>query len=105
MTQAGTKAYWKFLNKLLNISNIPIIPPIVYNNKFISSFAEKGKWYPTSLLSHKQLVDIEFSVEDLKNTIHTLDPNKSHGPDNILIRMVLIYGNPILFPLVRPDFL
>ena len=28
--KTGTKAYWKVLNKLLNKSNIPIIPPILY---------------------------------------------------------------------------
>ena len=27
----GPKAYWKVLNKLLNKSNIPINPPILYN--------------------------------------------------------------------------
>ena len=40
--KTGTKAYWKVLNKQLNKSNIPIIPPILYNNKFITSFAEKA---------------------------------------------------------------
>ena len=43
--KTGTKAYWKVLNKLLNKSNIPIIPPILYNNKFITSFAEKANLF------------------------------------------------------------
>ena len=50
---------------------------------------------PFYLITDKQLVDIEFSVEDLKNIIHALNPNKSHGPDNISIRMLLICGDPI----------
>ena len=31
----------------------------------------------------------------MKNTIHALIPSKSHGPDNISIRMVLICGDPL----------
>ena len=99
--KTGTKAYWKVLNKLANKSNIPIIPPILYNNKFITSFAEKANLFneyflkqcktqindsilpPFYLITDKQLVDIELSAEDLKNLIHALNPNKSHGPDNI----------------------
>ena len=54
---------------------------------------------PFYLITDKQLVDIEFSAEDLKNLIHALNPNKSHGPDNISIRMLLICGDPILVPL------
>ena len=54
---------------------------------------------PFYLITDKQLVDNEFSAEDLKNLIHALNPNKSHGPDNISIRMLLICGDPILVPL------
>ena len=54
---------------------------------------------PFYLITDKQLVDIEFSAEDFKNIIHALNPNKSHGPDNISIRMLLICGDPILVPL------
>ena len=54
---------------------------------------------PFYLITDKQLVDIEFSVEDLKNIIRALNPNKSHGSDNISIRMLLICGDPILVPL------
>ena len=114
--KTGTKSYWKVLNKLLNKSNIPFIPPILYNNKFINSFAEKANLFneyflkqcktlindsilpPFYLITDKQLVDIEFSVEDLKNIIYALNPNKSHGPGNISIRMLLICGDPILVP-------
>ena len=113
----GPKAYWKVLNKLLNKSNIPIIPPILYNNKFITIFAEKSNLFnkyfvnqckilindsalpPFHLFTDKQLIVIDYSLEDLKNTIHALNPNKSHGPDNISVRMLHICGDPILAPL------
>ena len=89
----------------------------MYNNKFITSFAEKENLFneylskkcktlindsilpPFYLITDKQLVNIEFSVVDLKNTIHALNANKSHGPDNITIGMLLICGDPVLVPL------
>ena len=43
--KTGPKAYWKVLNKLLNKSNIPIIPPILHNNKFITNFIEKSNLF------------------------------------------------------------
>ena len=39
------------------------------------------------------------TFENLKNIIHALNPNKSHRPDKISIRMLLIRGDPILVPL------
>ena len=54
---------------------------------------------PFYLITDKQLIYIEFSAKDLKNLIHALNPNKSHGPDNISIRMLLICGDLILVPL------
>ena len=39
------EAYWKVLNKFLNKSNTPIIPPILHNYKFITSFAEKSNLF------------------------------------------------------------
>ena len=113
-TETGPKAYWKVLNKLLNKSNIPIIPPILHNNRLITSFAEKSNLFnkyfvnqskilindsalpPFNLFTDKQLIVIDYSLEDLKNTIHALNPNKSHGPDNISVRMLHICGDPIL---------
>ena len=95
------------VNKLLNKSNIPIISTILYNNKFITRYAEKANLFneyclkrcktlmndsilPPYLITDKQLVDIEFTVEYLKNTIHPLDRGKKS------IRMLLICGDPIL---------
>ena len=54
---------------------------------------------PFHLFTDKQLNVIDYSLEDLKNTIHALNPNKSHRPDNISVRMLHICGDPILAPL------
>ena len=115
--QTGPKAYWKVLNKLLNKSNIPIIPPILHNNKLVTNFIEKSNLFnkyfveqcktlindsvlpPFYPITNKKLADIEYVVEDLRNIIHALNSNKSHGPDNISIRMLQICGDSILDPL------
>ena len=38
----GQKTYWKILNKFLNKCNIPRIPPLFVNNKFITNCKEKA---------------------------------------------------------------
>ena len=53
---------------------------------------------PSHLFTDKQLIVIDYSLEDLKNTIHALNHNKSHGPDNISVRILHICGDPILAP-------
>ena len=119
----GAKAYWKVLNKLLKkviyqlFPPPPRPPPILHNNKFITSFAEKSnccnKYFvnqckilindnalpPFHLFTDKQIIVIDYSLEDLKNTIHALNLKISHGPDNISVCMLHICGDPILAPL------
>ena len=51
------------------------------------------------LFTDKQLIVIDYCLEDLKNTIHALNPNKSHGPDNLSVHMLHICVDPILAPL------
>ena len=40
--QSSAKTYRKLLNKLINKGNVPRIPPILYNNKFIVNCKEKA---------------------------------------------------------------
>ena len=54
---------------------------------------------PFHLFTDKQLIVIDYSLEDLKTTVHALNPNKSHGSDNISVRMLHICGDRILAPL------
>ena len=40
-TQKNTKAYWSLIKMFLNNKKIPLIPPLCYDNHFITDFKEK----------------------------------------------------------------
>ena len=93
----------------LNNKKIPLIPPLYYENSFISDFKEKAEFFncffsrqcsllanhrelPTSrsFRTDKQLSSVTFSAEDKGKIIQGLDHNKAHGNDNISICMLKI---------------
>ena len=43
--ETSAKAYWSILKTLYNGKKIPLIPPILVNNKLISSFKEKANYF------------------------------------------------------------
>ena len=98
----------------LNDKKIPLIPPLFYENRFITDFKEKAELFncffskqcsllanhselPTSLSfrTDKRLSSVTFSAEDIGKIIQGLDHNKAHGHDNISIRMLKICGDTI----------
>ena len=103
---------------ILYNKNIPSIPPLVVNNKFISDFRVKANPFNDSFASiytpinngsilpqftYKTDVKINsFRVNqnDISVIIKTLDAEKTHGWDNISIKMIQICGDPIALPLM-----
>ena len=75
------KSYWKILNRLLNKNKIPVIPPLLENNKFVTNFIMKvnivNEYFVKqcrylindcelprlSLLTDKQLNEITFTID------------------------------------------
>ena len=43
--KTSAKAYWSILKTLYNGKKIPLIPPILVNNKLISNFKEKANHF------------------------------------------------------------
>ena len=43
--ETSAKAYWSILKTLYNGNKIPLIPPILVNNKLISNFREKANYF------------------------------------------------------------
>ena len=111
------KSYWSILKTFLNNKKIPCIPPLLYNDKFITNFNEKAEIFNLfakqcslintnsdlpSVLSketHKFLPTIHFTSDDILKIIKNLDPNKAHGHDMISIRMIKICDTSICKPL------
>ena len=117
-TQKNAKAYWSLIKMLLNNKKIPLIPPLYYDNRFITDFKEKAELFNSffskqcSLISNnsslpnyinytteKRLSTVALSVEAIGKIIQNLDSNKAHGHDNISIRMLKICGDSIYEPL------
>ena len=89
------KTYWSILKTFLNNEKIPVIPPIFYDNKFITDFKQKAEVFNpkpcTSLLingkipsecprkSNESLSSITVEINDIEKIIKNLDPNKPHG--------------------------
>ena len=111
------KSYWFILNWILNNKKTPSILPIFHNGKVISDFKEKTNLFNSFFVSQCTLVsnssvlsDINFHTnarpnslsiteKDILAIIKSLDPNKSHGWDNISIEMIKMCGETLALPL------
>ena len=76
-------------------------------NFLIPSFADQGSLisnsseFPSKLeyLTQSRLSSITFSKEDIAKMIQNLDPNKTHGHDQISIRILKLCSTSIYKPL------
>ena len=107
------KTYWKIINRFVNNKKTPIIPPLLVSNKIVSNFSEKANLFnkffasqctplennsslpPFCLKTDKSLSSLEISETDIFAIIKNLDPNKSHGWDNLSVRMIKLCGKSI----------
>ena len=103
--QLGPKAYWSILNKFLDKKKIPLIPPLLFNNSFITNtslfnyfFAQQYTLIQIStmllsLFEYKTNIRIDtvtFSEHNILSIIRSLNQNKAHGWDNVSTRMIKI---------------
>ena len=116
--KTSTKAYWCILKFLYNGKKIPLIPPILVNNKLISNFKEKANHFnaffasqctavsndsalpsTTNSVSNVSLSSIQFKDQDILKITRFLNYNKAHGYDDISIRLLKICDSSIVKPL------
>ena len=95
------------VNPFYNDSKIPLIPPLLVNNKIVSDFTEKANLFndffatqctpltnnsilpsTISFKTQSRLSSVNFEKEDILKIIRNLNVNKAHGHDNISIRML-----------------
>ena len=112
----STKTYWSVLKSFLNNRQIPCIPPLSHQNRYITKYNGKTELFnkffanqcslinnssvlPSLLFKRTEnvLSSIDFGSDDIAKIIHNLDPNKGHGHE--MIRMLKICGNTIYKPL------
>ena len=103
----SSKFYWSLLKTLLNGKNIPCIPPIFHNNKYIVDFKEKSEIFNTffaeqcfiipyksvllsqsTLVTENSLANCHFSKKCIPRIMRNPVSNMAHGHDMISIRNV-----------------
>ena len=111
------KLFWRIVNKVMNKSKAPKIPPLLVDNKFILNCKEKAKLFTTffckqctmnvttsvlPILTYKtneRLDNVAVTINDIIPLIRKLDPNKATGPDGISCKMLLLCGDTVTLPL------
>ena len=113
------KTYWSILKMFYNDKKIPIIPPLLIDNKFVTDIQSKanifnnffadqctplrnGSVLPRTqiFLTQSRLCTLNFDGEELLKIIRNLNVHKAHGHDDISIRMIKICDKSILKPLI-----
>ena len=116
--QTNVKAYWSIRKTFFNGRKIPVIPPLLINGKLVSNFKGKanrvnkffsrqctpfnnGSECPSQLIfvTNERLSSIALDDKDTIKIIIALNINRSHGHDDISIRMIKICDSVLVKPL------
>ena len=114
----SSKTYRSILKTFYSGTKIPLIPPIIIDNKVIRNFREKANVFniffalqcmaivndsilPSTIIyrTENRLSTISFKDEDVLKIIKSLNINKAHGHDDISIRLLQICGAEVVKPL------
>ena len=113
------KTYWSIFKTFYNDKKIPLIPPLLIDDKFVTDiqtkanifnkfFAEQctparnGSVLPVNqiFLTQARLKSLDFKKVEILKIIRALNINKAHGYDDISIRMTKICDKSLLKPLI-----
>ena len=116
-SKTSSKTYWSILKSFYNGRKIPVIAPILKEGKLESDFKNKAisivsfAFQCTPLVNDSKLPDkitynsaarltsIKFGNNDILKIIASLNINKAHGHDDILVRMTKMCDKPLVQPL------
>ena len=113
------KSYWSILKTFYNAKKIPLIPPLLLDDKFVTDMKTKANIFNKffaeqctplkndSRLSSNQifltqspLSSLDFNEDEILKIIRALNIHKAHGHDDISIRMIKICDKSLLQPLI-----
>ena len=114
----SAKTYWSILKTFANGRKVPVIPPLLINNEFISNFKTKANYFnrffnqqctaistdssipcSVNLATNETVTKINFDKQLFSKLIVALNPNKAHGHDGLSIRMLPMGSDSISKPL------
>ena len=106
------------MKTFVNGSKIPLIPPLLIDNKLVTEFLDKANLFnnfftkqctPISndstvsvsinVETRENVSSLKFCVDDIQKIIRSLDQNKAHGHDEISIRMIKLCATSVSKPL------
>ena len=94
----SAKIYWSILKTFANGSKVPVIPPLLINNEFISNFKTKANYLnqqctaistdssiPSSLnlATNEAVTTVNCDEQLISKLIVTLNPNKAHCHESL----------------------
>ena len=113
------KTYWSILKTFYNEKNIPLIPPLLVDNNFVTDIQTKANIFNTffaeqytplnnssvlpvnqMFLTQSRLNFLNFNEDEILKVIRALNIHKAHGHDDISIRMIKICDKSLLKPLI-----
>ena len=113
------KTYWSILKSFHNEKKIPIIPPLLVDNKFVTDiqikanifnnfFAEQCTPLTNSsvlplnqmFLTQSRLNCIDFNGDEILKIVRALNIHKAHGHDDISTRIIKICDKSLVKPLI-----
>ena len=115
-----SKTYWSILKGFYNGKRVPVIPPLLVNNKFVTNFKAKANIFnnffskqctplanrnklPESqvYLTNSRINSVPFSDDLVIYIIRNLNVNKAYGHDDISIRMIKMCDESLLRPISK----
>ena len=113
------KTNWSILKTFYNEKNIPLIPPLLVDNNFVTDIQTKANIFNTffaeqctplnnssvlpvnqMFLTQSRLNFINLNEDEILKVIRALNIHKAHGHDDISIRMIKICDKSLLKPLI-----
>ena len=113
------KTYWSILKTFYNDKKIPLIPPLLVDDKFVTDVKMKANIFNNffaeqctplknnsslpinqTFLTQSRLMSLDFDEDELLKIIRALNINKAHGHDDISIRMIKICDKSLIKPLI-----
>ena len=113
------KTYLSILKSFYNDRKVPLIPPLLIDDKFVTDIQTKtnifNKFFADQsqplnnasdpqtnqiFLTKSRLVALDFNEGELLQIIRALNINKAHSHDDISIRMIKICDKSLLKPLI-----
>ena len=118
--KTSSKAYWSILKSFFSDKKIPVVPPLVINDEYVTDFKTKTEIFNNHFSKQCSLIEnsstlpqipmnpqmqnsfSSFQIEgdEILKIIRSLDINKSHGFDKISAKMLKICDSSIVKPLL-----